>query len=150
MSSRDPNISNHLLASLSPNDFERLKPHLEPIALGLRDGLESPDQPIANVFFPLSGMVSIVAHTPEYQLEVGIVGREGMTAVSVLLGADSSPHECYVQIAGEALRISTVEFRRALRDLPALGAHLLSYARYLLLQTAQTALANGRCTIEER
>src|SRR4051794_12174533 len=97
-------LSNHLLATLVAKDFERVKPHLQKIHLPVREMIENPDQPITFIVFPLAGIVSIVAHTPEYQLEVGIVGREGMTGVSVLLGAESSPHECYVQVAGEGLR----------------------------------------------
>jgi hypothetical protein len=53
--------------------------------------LEYPNQPITHIFFPVSGIASIVAHSPESQLEVGIIGREGMTGASVILGAESSP-----------------------------------------------------------
>jgi len=142
--------SNRLLAGLPAADLARLARGLAQVALPVREMLEYPHRPIESIFFPLSGIVSIVAEVPEYQLEVGIIGREGMTGVSVLLGGDSSPHRCFVQVAGEALRISTPEFRQALAGSPALTAHFLAYARLLLLQTAGTALANGRCTIEER
>jgi CRP-like cAMP-binding protein len=53
-------------------------------------------------------------------------------------------------VAGEGLRIGTREFKQALADSPSLNARVLSYVRLLLLQTAQTAFANGRYTIEER
>src|SRR5438874_12361715 len=115
--------SNHVLATLAPDDFGRLSPHLQPVQLPLREIIETPNQPIAFILFPLAGIASIVAHTPEYQLEVGIVGREGMTGVSVLLGAESSPHECYIQVAGEGLRIGTAEFKRALAERPSIAAH---------------------------
>lgn len=144
------NISNRLLASLAPEDFARLAAHLEPVTFRLREVLEYPDQTIGHIVFPLSGMISVVAHTLEHQLEVGIIGREGMTGVTVLLGGDSSPHESFVQIAGEGLRIGTAEFRRALAGSSSLLHQLMTYVRMLLLQTGQTALANGRCTIEER
>jgi CRP-like cAMP-binding protein len=137
MSPGNANHSNHLLAALAPEDFKRLQPHLEAFELKLREMLESPNQPIASICFPLSGIVSIVARTPKHQLEVGIVGREGMTGVSVLLGTDSSPHECYTQVPGEGLRINTAEFKLALAERPSLSVHLLSYGRLLLLQTAQ-------------
>jgi CRP-like cAMP-binding protein len=142
--------ANLLLRSLSPGDWARLQPHLEEVALALRDRLEEPNVAIANVFFPLSGIASVVVRAPEYSIEVGIIGHEGMTGISVLLGADRSPHDCFVQVAGSALRIPVRDLQAAFADRPGLRVGLLPYAREFMLQTAQTALANGRCTIEER
>ena len=141
---------NQLLAALQPTDFARLEPHLQPFPLVVHADIELPNQAFARVVFPSSGLVSVVAHEGEYQLEVGIIGREGMTGTALLLGADTSPQQSFVQVAGEAVAIDTKEFKRALADRPSLWKSLLRYVHDLLLQTAQTALANGRCTIEER
>jgi CRP-like cAMP-binding protein len=138
------------LARLRPDDFMRLKPHLRPFPLPVRENIEQPNQAILRVVFPTSGMVSVVAHEGEYQLEVGIIGREGMTGTAILLGSNTSPQESFVQIAGEGVAIDSAEFKRALADRPSLQAALLRYVHALLQQTAQTALANGRCTIEQR
>lgn len=116
----------------------------------LREVLEAPDAPITHVYFPLSAVSSIVTGSGDDRIEVGLIGRDGMTGLSVLLGAESSPHECFIQIPGDGLRIAVAEFNRALDAEPALGKRCLLYARTFMLQTAQTAFANGRCTIEER
>ena len=116
----------------------------------MRGSVDQANQPIRHIVFPLSGIVSLIAHEGEYQLEVGIVGREGMTGAPLVLGVDKSPQESFVQVAGEGVRISVAAFKRALAQRPTLRAPLLLYVHALLQQTAQTALANGRCTIEER
>ncbi len=149
MSPRPP-TDNRLLASLNAADRARLEPHLEFVALHVREVLEHPNRPITYVHFPLSGVASVIANAPEYRLEVGIIGREGMTGISIILGAEDSPHECFIQIAGESLRIDVAELKQALAERPSLQARCLLYVRAFLLQTAETALANGRCTIEER
>jgi CRP-like cAMP-binding protein len=141
---------NQVLAALQPGDFARLQPHLRPLTLALRDDLEFPNQPIGRVVFPVSGLLSLIAHQGEYQLEVGIVGRDGMTGTALLLGAEAPSQQCFVQVAGEGVSVETGEFKRALTDRPTLHASFLRYVHALLMQTAQTALANGRCTITER
>jgi hypothetical protein len=84
---------NKLLQALSSEDLDLLTPHLTPISLALRDEIERPNQPIKMVVFPESGVVSIVAHGGhKKQIEAGIVGREGMTGLMVVLGNDRSPH----------------------------------------------------------
>jgi CRP-like cAMP-binding protein len=101
------------------------------------------------VFFPLSGLISSVAGASE-RIEVGLIGREGMTGLSAVLGVDTSPHECFVQISGEAIRISAPELMQAFEAEADLRKHILLYAREFMLQIAGTALANGKYTIEER
>lgn len=112
--------------------------------------LEAPDTSISHVYFPLSAVSSIVTGFGAERIEVGLIGRDGMTGLSVLLGAESSPLECFIQIPGDGLRIAVCEFNRALEAEPVLRKRFLLYARSFMLQTAQTAFANGRCTIEER
>ena len=146
----EPAIQNRLLASLAKSGRDRLRPHLEPVSLPVRQVLEAPDEPITHAFFPLSGINSVVTGSGERRIEVGIIGRDGMTGVSVVLGASSTPHECFVQVAGDALMIAVPELTLALEADPILRKHCLLYARRFMLQTAQTALANGRCTIDER
>ena len=81
-----PNSSNKLLASLSTNDFDLLKPHLEPVTLGIRKNLEKPNQRISAAYFPESGFASVVAVQRGKQVEVGLIGREGMTGLPIVLG----------------------------------------------------------------
>src|SRR5690349_4377336 len=83
----DPN-QNRILAALPEDDYSRLASHLEPIALPSREVLHEAETPIRWVYFPTSGMVSLVLVMSDGALaEVGMVGREGMVGVSVFLGS---------------------------------------------------------------
>src|SRR3954447_10600217 len=143
-------VRNRLLSALNPDDFGLLRPDLEPVALELRQWLIEAGEPIQHVTFPEQGIVSILADTSEGRIEVGLIGPEGMAGLPVVLGIDHSPHGYMVQAAGKALRITTPELRTALQQSPALQAGFLRYAHALMVQTAQTAYANARFTIEAR
>ena len=77
--------------------------------------LVEPDTPIEHVYFLEQGIASVVAITSQgRRIEAGIVGREGLTGIPVLLGADRTPHECFIQTSGEGLRIGADDLRRAM------------------------------------
>ena len=142
---------NHLLSSLSMADFGLLKPRLETVELGLRKILEDPNKPIKHVYFPLSGIVSVVtASTRKRQIEVGIIGHEGMTGINVVLGNDRSPHSTYVQSAGQGQRIKAADLRQAMQKSASLRDGLLHFVQAFMTQTAYTALANGQAKLTER
>jgi CRP-like cAMP-binding protein len=143
-------IRNRLLRAISSDDFARLIPHLEPVALRLREVLVVPNQPIQNVYFIEEGLASVVAISADDRIEVAHVGREGLTGDPVLLGVEQTPNETFIQVAGSALRIGVDDFRAALDISPALKALLLRWVHVSMIQTAQSALANGRYTIQER
>src|SRR5205085_12444643 len=76
---------NRILSSLSGDDLELLQPHLEPVDLPLRKVLEQANKPIKAVYFPESGFASVVVNTGK-PIEVGLIGREGMTGLAVVFG----------------------------------------------------------------
>jgi CRP-like cAMP-binding protein len=145
------NTGNQVLANLAPVDFALLRPNLEKIELPVRRQLEMRNRPIEYVYFFESGLGSMVVSAgANHNIEVGIIGREGMTGLPVLMGVDQPAHETFVQTAGAAQRIATEKLRDALDHSPALHRSLLRYAHTLIIQMAYTALANGRYKIEER
>lgn len=142
---------NQVLAALAPADFALLQPHLEKIDLPLRRQIELRNRPIEHVYFLESGLGSMVVSAgANHNVEVGIIGREGMTGLPVLMDVDRPVHETFIQTAGTAQRITTGKLREALDKSPALHRSLLRYAHTLVTQMAYTALANGRYKIEER
>ena len=87
-----------------------LEPHLEAVDLPVRKQLHPRNKRIDHVYFPESGIASVVANG-EHAIEIGIIGREGMTGVSVVMGSDrTAPHETYVQVAGSGQRLSADRF----------------------------------------
>jgi CRP-like cAMP-binding protein len=142
---------NRLLASASADDRGLLQPHLEPVTLALRFELEKPNTRIENVYFMDAGIASVVAvQRNETRIEVGLIGCEGMTGTTVVLGDDRSPHATYVQVAGDGQRIASDELRSAMKASGSLSALLLKFVQVFHVQTAHTAIANGRARIDER
>ena len=142
---------NRLLASLSLSDIEQLLPSAEPVALDVRRILEEPRSQITHVYFVESGLVSVVGTArPDQRIEVGMVGYEGMTGLGVILGDDRSANETLVQSAGTALRVPTESMREAMNASSAFSTVLLRYVHVFMVQSSQTALANGRGKLDER
>ncbi len=142
---------NHMLSELSVADYARLQPHLSATRLGLHRSLEDANKPIKQVYFPEEGFVSVVAaSTRDRQSEVGLIGREGMTGISVVMGDDRSPHLSYIQAAGRGQSMKADSLREAMRDNPSIRIFFLHFAQAFMVQAAHTAVANGRGNIEQR
>jgi CRP-like cAMP-binding protein len=142
---------NHLLAALSRSDLELLHPHLEPMAVRLRHSIEEPAKPIKHIYFMEEGIASVVATGGDgKEIEVGLIGSEGMSGIVVVMGNHRSPHRTYMQVAGHAQRIRIADFREALQASDTMRDYLLKYAQAFMVQTAHTAISNGRATVEER
>src|SRR5438876_12304899 len=88
---KSPPIANRLLASLPKKDFERLERHFEEVPLVFEDLLYKPNALISDVYFPNSGIVSLLAGINERStIEVGLVGNKGMVGLSVFFGVNYS------------------------------------------------------------
>src|SRR5580700_12020291 len=113
---------NRLLVALPRDEHDRLLPHLEKVSLPLRETLYEANGPIAHVFFPLNGVVSLVILDSGFTLEVGIIGNEGMVGTPVFLGAERSPTRAIAQIPGEAMKMEVQVFQKEMkRDGPFFG-----------------------------
>ena len=143
---------NRILDALSSSDFALLQPHLEPVRLKFRQQLEWADRKVADVYFPESGVASVLVSSGcgHRQTEVAVVGREGMTGLPVVLGADRSPYDVLIQIEGDGQRISADNVRAAMDQSATLLACFLRFANVFLVQCAHTALANAHAKLEER
>jgi CRP-like cAMP-binding protein len=143
-------ITNRILSRLAPKDFGLLRTDLSPFELPLRMSLEAPNAPVEYVYFIESGFASVVAETQGDGIEVGLIGREGMTGLAVVLGASSTPNATFIQCEGRGLRILSGALIRAIERSPTLQRVVLQYAHTFAVQSAHTALANGRNKLSER
>src|SRR5262249_7581642 len=90
------NIGNRLLNSLPFTDLALIQPFLERIGLSFRSRLQMANRTMKTIHFPESGMISVVAVSGggRHQTPIGLIGREGMTGVS-LASARSAPHSTW-------------------------------------------------------
>jgi CRP-like cAMP-binding protein len=146
-----PNRSNRLLSSLSRHDFDLVAPHLESVTLGTGKILERPNQSIEDVCFPETGFASVVAvQRSGKEVEVGLIGREGMTGLPIVLGDHRSPHAIYVRAPGKGLRIPASALRQAIQASMSLRDSLLRFVQAFGVQTTDTAICNAQCKIDVR
>ena len=144
-------ILNKLLLALTPEDIDRLHPHLELITLVQKQILSKPNAPIEHVHFVQDGMVSIVQVLEDgVDAEVGVIGSEGFDGMPVLLGAETSPLEAMVQLPGFALRLPASALRDAVARSPALSELLLRYVQAFHIQVSMCAGCNLRHNLPER
>ena len=143
-------VRNRLLAALSPDDFSLLEPMLERVLLPVQTVLIEAHQPIQHVIFLESGFSSTVANTFEGRIEVGLIGREGLVGVPVVLGTDRSPHTYMVQGAGEGLRINSQDLMAVLAERPSIFRPFGLFTQSLIIQVAETAYANATFDVEAR
>jgi CRP-like cAMP-binding protein len=142
---------NRLLESLSKRDRGLLARHLVAMDFPLRKVFERPNVPIADIYFPQTGIASIIARHPNgVQIEIGVIGCEGMSGSAVVLGNSSSPHSTYIQVAGNGHRMPVSALRGARKESRTLHASLLKYVQTFMVQTAHSAITNARATLKER
>src|SRR3981081_4471093 len=121
--------SNRILSRLSRQDFALLEPHLEPVDLPVRKPLEARKKRIDHVYFIESGFASVVANgSSKPSIEVGIIGREGMSGLGALFGEHRALHETYIQLPGKGLRMSAAVLREANDQSVSLHRAMLRYA----------------------
>lgn len=139
---REP-VANQLLAALSSREYQRLLPHLEEFTLSFGEILYEPGQIIRDVYFPNTGIVSLLSMVEQRStLEVGVVGNEGMVGISIFLGAPDSLNRALVQGAGTAMRMTAQAFRKHIGYNGPLPDLLRRYTHSLLAQISQTAVCN--------
>lgn len=148
--SRD-STGNRLLDNLPQSERERLLPHSKHIPLPRGKILHEQGDPVRDVYFPVSGMVSLLSTTGDGNtVELAMVGNEGMVGVAIILRSDVMPYRTMVQIEGEALRISAEAFRKGLIPGGQLEDRLFKYTNALLAQISQSAVCNHFHTTEAR
>ena len=146
----DP-AENKLLAALPRRERDRLLPHLDPVSLRFEEILYEPDGLIRHVYFPTSGMISLLVVLDNGLVaQVGRVSNEGMVGLPVFLGVPTSHTRAFVEIPGEALRMRAQVFRQELRRAGALSGLLLLYTQALLRHSERLTACNTWHTVEQR
>jgi CRP-like cAMP-binding protein len=148
---KSPPIANRLLAALPKKDYQALQGHLEEIPLVFEEILYEPNALISDVYFPNSGIVSLLAAVNgRATLEVGLIGKEGVLGLSVFMGVNSSQNRAVVQGAGSAMRMKATAFRKECNNGGALPRLLQRYTHSLLTQIAQAAVCNQFHSVDAR
>jgi CRP-like cAMP-binding protein len=144
-------IKNRLLTALPREEYQRLLPYLETVSLTFKQIIYTPNEPIEYVYFPNSGIISLVNLTEDGgTVEAATVGNEGMAGIPVLLGADRMVGQALSQIVGDAVRMKADAFKREVTPGSPLYNLLLRYTQALMNQLSQSVACNRLHSVEER
>ena len=121
------------------------------MTLGLERISNGPTGESAPPIFPEVGFASVVAvQSRGKQVEVGLIGREGMTGLPIVLGNHRSPHATYIQSPGKGKCIPATELRKATQTSLSLRDSLLKFVQAFGVQTTHTAICNAQSRLDVR
>ena len=142
---------NRLLLALPSRNLKRLMPELEHTPCQRAQVLMDADTALDHVFFPDSGVVSVVAvYADGSIIEMATVGREGCTGVQAVLGAKRSSVQLLVQIPGSAAKMSRVAFTQAMQSMPSFRSVMDAYVQAFLEQVMVSVACNGAHSLKQR
>jgi CRP-like cAMP-binding protein len=142
---------NRLLLALPSSNLKRIMPELEPIPCEHGQILLDADSSLDDIFFPDSGVVSVVAvYADGSIIEMATVGREGCTGFQAVFGAKESSVRFLVQIPGSAAKMSRAAFTRAMKSMPSFRNLMSAYVHAFLEQVLVSAACNGAHSLKER
>jgi len=143
-------VQNQLLKALPPEESERLLSKLQFVHLPCGRILYETGDRARYVYFPVSGVVSLVSTTAQGNtIEVGMVGNEGTTGIPVI-NIGEMPYRACVQVPVDAMRGDSNVIRQECELGGELNELLLSYTHSLFTQLAQSAVCNRFHSSEQR
>jgi CRP-like cAMP-binding protein len=142
---------NRLLLALPARNLKQLMLELEQIRCQREQVLMDADGSLDHVFFPDSGVVSVVAvYADGSIIEMATIGREGCTGTQAVFGAKSSSVRLLVQIPGSATKMSRAAFTRAMESMPSFRSLMYAYVQAFLEQVMVSVACNGAHSLKER
>ena len=126
-------------------------PQIEQIRCQRAQILMDADSALDHVFFPDSGVVSVVAvYANGSVIEMATIGREGCSGVQAILGAKRSSVQLLVQIPGSAVKMSRVAFTQAMQSMPSFRSVMNAYVQAFLEQVMVSVACNGAHSLKQR
>jgi CRP-like cAMP-binding protein len=142
---------NRLLRRLRVDDLSRLQPNLKEVSMVRGVVLHPAGEPIEHVYFPLGGMISLLAvmRTGE-QIETAIVGREGVVGASIGSDGSHSAGQATVQIEGSAWQVQAAKFLELYRTSEPFRTLMNRFQNVIFLQAQQSAACHALHAVEAR
>ena len=142
---------NQLLAALDPTDYALIRPHLSTACFARGEILQEQEAPVTHVYFPISGLVSLVSVMGNGQeIETAMVGRDGAVGAFVGVGSPNALTRATVQIPATCAVITASHFRAAVSQSERIRDLILSFKEALLGQVQQTGACNALHALEAR
>ena len=142
---------NKLLGALPAEDYARLTPDLELVAMPLGWAVYESGAEIGYLYFPTTSIVSLLYVMQDgASAEIAVTGNDGLVGISLFMGGETTPSRAVVQSAGCGYRLKASILKREF----ALGGELqhlaLRFTQALITQMAQTAVCNRHHTVDQQ
>jgi CRP-like cAMP-binding protein len=142
---------NYLLAALSPEERDRVFPHLRLVAMPLGKVLYESGDALEYVYFPTDSIVSLLYVLESgASAEISVVGNEGLIGIALFMGGGTTPSRAIVQSAGHAYRLAGQRLKDEFHRNGELQLLLLRYTQALITQMAQTAVCNRHHSVDQQ
>jgi CRP-like cAMP-binding protein len=142
---------NRLLALLPAAELDTLRRHAEVVKLRHGDHAIVPDEPIRDVYFPLTCLLSLVTTMEDGStVESGTIGREGMSGTPVVLNAAQTTMPTFCQIPGESVRVRTEHVRDLYERSAEVRKIFNRYVHTVVVVGSQSAACNALHRVEAR
>jgi CRP-like cAMP-binding protein len=142
---------NRLLALLPPDALGALRPHAEVVSLRHGHHAIVADEPIRDVYFPLTCLLSMVTTMEDGStVESGSIGREGMSGLPVLLNAGQTTMPTFCQIPGDAVRLRAEFLRETYERSEETRRVINRYVHTVVIVGSQSSACNALHRVEER
>ena len=142
---------NRILAALPKAAYKRIMPQMERVLLENGQLAYDVDKPIKFVYFPLTGVFSLVTFMEDGEgVEVATIGNEGMVGLPLFLGVDRTSGKAFTQVPGDSLRMTAAAFKEQIRRQGTLTQTLQLYTQALMVQISQGMACNGKHSIRQR
>ena len=143
--------ANHLFSRVAPVDRPALFARLEPVVLAAGTTLYTPGEPLTHVYFPSSGMISLIAETRDgLSAESATIGREGAVGMSASGYVDAAFARCAVRIPGTAYRARAADFEDMIDLSPELCSAVARWREVMLRMTLQLVACNALHNVRQR
>jgi CRP-like cAMP-binding protein len=148
---QDRLAENRLLALLPAAELDTLRRHAEVVKLRHGDHAIVPDEPIRDVYFPLTCLLSLVTTMEDGStVESGTIGREGMSGTPVVLNAAQTTMPTFCQIPGESVRVRTEHVRDLYERSAEVRKIFNRYVHTVVVVGSQSAACNALHRVEAR
>jgi CRP-like cAMP-binding protein len=142
---------NYLLAALSPDERDRVYPHLRLVSMPLGKVLYESGDALEYVYFPTDSIVSLLYVLESgASAEISVVGNEGLIGIALFMGGGTTPSRAIVQSAGHAYRLAGQRLKDEFHRNGSLQLLLLRYTQALITQMAQTAVCNRHHSVDQQ
>lgn len=148
---QDRLAENRLLALLPASDLDTLRRHAEVVSLRHGYHVIVPDEPINEVYFPLTCLLSLVTTMEDgATVESGTIGREGMSGIPVVLNAKQTTMPTFCQIPGDSVRVRSEHVREVYERSADTRRIFNGYIHTIVVIGSQSAACNALHRVEAR